>query len=154
MIAVGLPKSTQQKWIERLPQPMRAWRAHYAGLSSQMNNFEVFIVGTSMCSCDLFNRGSDENVYEKYRKKGWSKGKIERAIANRKKSNLHAGLNPELRRWVADAATDTGDVYLFVHWDSDELEYEQKVSMSPEEMREQTVSIKDEQLIHVQKNSR
>jgi hypothetical protein len=138
---------------------MRAWSAHYETLSSQMRNFEVFIVGTAMCSCDLFNRdseenvyrGSEENVYEKYRKKGWSQAKIERAIANRKKANLHAGLHPELRRWLADAATEAGEAYLFIHWDSDELKYEQQVSMSSEEMREHTVPVKEEQLIHVKR---
>ena len=151
MIAVGLPKSAQQNWIDRLPQPMRAWPAHYPGLSSHMGDFEVFIVGTVMCSCDLFKRGSDEKLYEKYRKKGWSKVKIERAIANRKKADLHAGLHPQLRRWLAEAAMDAGEVYLFIHWDSDELKYEQHVSMSPEEIREQTVPIKEEQLIRVRR---
>lgn len=149
MIAVGLPKPAQQKWIDRLPQPMRAWPAHYEGLSAEMHNFPIFIVGTAMCSCDLFNQGADESVFEKYRKKGWSKDKIERAIANRQKSNRHKGLHPELRRWLADAAADTGEAYLFVHWDSDDLKFEQRVSVSPEQMREQTFHITDEQLIHI-----
>ena len=114
-----------------------------------MSNFPVVIVGTGMCSCDLFNQGSEENVYEKYRKKGWSKGKIERAIENRKKSNRHAGLNPELRRWLADAATNAGEAFIFIHWDSDELDYSQRVFISAHEIREQTLHIKDEQLIHI-----
>lgn len=151
MIAVGLPKAAHQKWLDKLPQPMRAWPAHYTGLSSRMDNFSIFIVGTGMCSCDLFNRGSNENAVEKYRRKGWSKGKIERAIENRKKSNLHAGLHPELRRWLADAAVDAGEAYLFVHWDSDALNYEQQLSVSAEEMREQRFHVKDEQLIHIRR---
>jgi len=151
MIAVGLPKSAQRHWIERLPQPMRAWPAHYEGLAFQMHNFEVFIVGTGMCSCDLFNRRSDENVYEKYRKKDWSKAKIERAVADHRKASLHAGLHPEVRRWLADAATDAGEAYLFIHWDSDTLKYDLQVAMSPEELREQTVPVKEEQLICVKR---
>ena len=130
---------------------MRAWPAYYQGLSSETFNFPVVIVGTSMCSCALFSRGSDESVYEKYRRKGWSKAKIERAMANRKKANLHAGIHPEVRRWLADAATETGEAYLFIHWDSDELKYECQISMSPEELREQTVPVKEEQLIHIKR---
>lgn len=149
MIAVGLPISTQQTWIEKLPPPIRTWPANYQGLSSAMSNFPVVIVGASTCSCDLFNHRSDENISQKYRKKGWSRGKIERAVDNRKKSNRHAGLNPELRRWLADAATDAGELFVFIHWDSDELNYEQRIFVSAEEIREQTLQLKDEHLIQV-----
>ena len=149
MIAVGLPKSAQRKWIDNLPQSMRTWPANYKGLSTAMRAFPVFIVGTSMCSCDLFNKGSDESVLKKYQRKGWSKNKIERAIENRKTSNRHAGLHPELRRWLADAVTDAGEAYLFVHWDSDELQFDHHVLVSAEEMRNQTFRIEDEQIIHI-----
>ena len=149
MIAVGLPKSAQQNCIDKLPKSMRAWPAHYQGLSSEMSDFSVVIVGTSMCSCDLFNQGSTENLFERYRKKGWSKSKIQRAIENQKKSNRHSGLDPELRRWLADAATNAGEAFVFIHWDTNELKYEQRIQMSVDEMREQTIQIKDEQLIHL-----
>src|SRR5262245_19997796 len=96
MIAVGLPPSAHQRWIERLPQPLRAWPAAYQGLAAQMNHFDVSIVGTAMCSCDLFNRSTDAKVREKYLKKGWSSAKIERAMADRKMANVHTGLHPDL----------------------------------------------------------
>ncbi len=152
MIAVGLSKSSQQEWLDKLPRPMRAWPSQYKGLSSHMGDFEVFIVGTSMCSCDLFNRGSNENLYEKYRKKGWSRTKIERAIANRKKEELYVGLHPKFRSWLADAADDTKEAYLLIHWDSDVLNYKYQVSISPEEMREQTFPVEEEKVIRIRRN--
>lgn len=128
---------------------MRAWAANYKELSSEMSNFPTLVIGTSMCSCDLFNQGSDENVQKKHRRKGWSKSKIERAIENRKKSNRHAGLHPELRRWLAEVANDVGEIFLFVHWESDFLNYEQRIEVSADEMAQQTFPIKAECLIHV-----
>lgn len=149
MIVVGLPQAAQQHWIARLPSGMRAGAARYEGLSTRMGGFPTFIVTTGMCSCDLFNRGSDQHTFKKYQKKGWSKTKIERAIANQKKANIHAGLHPDLRHWLADAAIATRHAYLLVHWDSAPLPCGAAIVLTAEELREQTLPIKDEQLIHV-----
>lgn len=149
MIVVGLPKVTQQYWLEKLPPPSHAWPASYAGLSQQMGNFAPFVIGTVMCSCALHNQSSDTSVAERYRKKGWSQSKIERALADRKKADRHAGLHSAWRHWLADAATAAGEAYLYIHWDSDELKYGEAVLVLPQNLREQTFKIKDEQMIHI-----
>ncbi len=146
-INVGLPPSSQLKWIDLLPQKMHAWPSRYEGLSEKMNGFSVVSVGLGMCSCDLFNQGAIEESFKKYEKKGWSESKIARAIENRKKSNIHNNLHPDFRCWLADAVEETKKAYLFVHWDSKDINLEKTALMTVDEFRNQQTYIQDEQLI-------
>ncbi len=137
---------------------MHAWPSHYVAIAEKMNGFSVVIVGYGMCSCGLFSRGAPEHVFKTYDKKGWSKNKIARAIENqaramenRRKSDLHANLHPDFRRWLADASADAKEAYLYIHWAWDELALESEFIMSLEEFRAQETYIKDEQLIHIKR---
>ena len=149
MISVGLPDSAHEKWIRNLPNSMRILPGRYDGLSEQMNHYSPFVVAQGVCSCRLFVSGSYEATIKKYQRKGWSQSRIERVLAEIQNNRVPFGLHIELRNWLADAATDAGDAFLFIHWDSDALDYEQKASLSTEQMRDAKVEIKAEQLIHV-----
>lgn len=149
MISVGLPESAQEKWIRNLPHFMRILPGRYKGLAEQMNLFSPFVVVQGMCSCRLFVSGSYEATLKKYKRKGWSQSRIERTLADIQKNRVAFGLNIELRNWLADAAMDAGEAFLFVHWDSDALNYEQTVSLTIEQMRDAKIEIKAERLIQI-----
>lgn len=149
MISVGLPKSAQEKWIKQLPDSMRILLGRYDGLAQQMNGFAPFVVAQGVCSCRLLVSGSYEATLKKYKRKGWSQSRIERTLADIQKNRVPFGLNVELRNWLADAATDAGEAFLFIHWDSDSLDYKQTVSLTAEQVRDAKIEIKNEQLIHI-----
>lgn len=78
------------------------------------------------CSCSLVrDEGKDdEQLTAKYRKKGWSPAKIERALADRRSARAKRGdVGPELlENWLAELARRYRSVAVFVHWSSTPLD--------------------------------
>lgn len=153
MMVVALPPEAQQRLLVHLPEGMRFWPSRYEELPVRMKHWQPVIVGTGrMCSCDLFKFQADENIdslRSKYAKQGWSQAKIGRALVSRKPSGFEGNLHPELRRWLADAVTEAGEAYLFVHWDSSMIEINPDVTLSISELQNTSYQITDEQLYHI-----
>lgn len=94
------------------------------------------VTGKQPCSCALYLDSNQREPPEaamkrlKYRKRGWSAEKIERAIAEEYsiyKGRFHGSfdrLKPELRRHLCNVVRDAGRVLLIVHWYSESPETE------------------------------
>jgi hypothetical protein len=151
-INVGLPQKAKQRWIEKLPRNLYASAGRYEKLSELRNDFSVVTITNGMCSCDLFNRKSDEDEFKKGKKKGWSENKIARAIENSRKAAIQNNLNPDFRRWLSEVVEDAGEAYLLVHWDADPLDLKSPIVLVVEAFRRAETYIADEQLFHLKAN--
>ena len=99
-------------------------------------DFRTFLLTSGMCSCGLYQRKAKrfENPTEyqrrKYREKGWSEARIERAISQAAKHaetagrNSFVGLHPEAAAIVTDIAERAGRVAVVVHFYNGDLETE------------------------------
>ena len=151
MVVVGIPEEAERKWLPRLPEGLNSWMASYPGLSAHMDGFTPHIIGTSMCSCDLFHPEADPpyQLRKRYRRKGWSESKIDRAMENRRSTEKQNGLREDVRHWLAETVEEGGAAYLWVHWDSEERGIEQTVGISSIELRENTFPIEEEMLYYL-----
>jgi len=72
------------------------------------------------CSCSIYqilmadnSENETQQLQKKYRKKGWSESKIERAIADNQQTKNKDLIN--LREILANIAKQTGSLWLFAH---------------------------------------
>jgi hypothetical protein len=97
-----------------------------------------YVVTTGMCSCDIYhwsNNDPEEEIKrlkEKYRRKGWSKNKIDRAVeeATAARSTKSSGLRADIREAISSVAASFGVVHVFVHFYSGDQTTE-KVTINP-----------------------
>lgn len=94
------------------------------------------VTGKQPCSCALYFDSNQKEPPEaamkrlKYRKRGWSAEKVERAVAEEfsiYKGRFHGRfdrLKPELRRQLCNVVRGGGRVLLVVHWYSEDPEIE------------------------------
>jgi hypothetical protein len=81
----------------------------------------MFEVTKGWCSCSIYQapKASDtEHVREKYRRKGWSAAKIERALASKEHSmnnHLASGDRAAFINTIAAIASECSPIYLFAH---------------------------------------
>jgi hypothetical protein len=105
-------------------------------LSKLPKNYRTFVLTSGMCSCDLYRRRTQrsedptEFLRRKYRKKGWSEARVDRAIdqasthaAARGKTQF-VGLRPDAAEIVANFAHVAGRVVLIVHFYGGDVEQE------------------------------
>jgi hypothetical protein len=90
-----------------------------------------------MCSCGLYHRQTErgknpsEYLRRKYKKKGWSNARIERAISQSTKHRrahgriAFVGLHPDAAAIVADIAHQSGRVAVIAHFYNGDVEQEQ-----------------------------
>lgn len=105
-------------------------------LAQLPSEFQTYVLTSGMCSCGLYNRATkraaDPGEFQrrKYRKKGWSQARIERAITQAAKHAEAAerksfvGLHPEAAAIVTDIAKRAGRVAVIVHFYNGDLETE------------------------------
>lgn len=86
------------------------------------SDYAAFHVTIGGCSCDL--RSSTEDVRAKYRRKGWSPSKVERALKNRERAGERAGAAARFLEAFRALSNDATDVLVFGHWYSREVDDE------------------------------
>jgi hypothetical protein len=136
-ITVGLDKN-YTSFLHRYMQDEYGFlRSNNPSITDRLNTnsvaFHIVSTGKQPCSCGLFylkredSEPSEANRLRlKYRKKGWSAEKIERAISDKfstHKRNFE-GLKPDLRERLCGVVTEAGRVLLVVHWYSGDVDAE------------------------------
>ena len=122
MIVVGLSEKGVDKWLARLPERITVRPSDRTASLIVMGGFQPMFVTTGMCACDLYQPISTTKIdgrRKKYKRKGWSKARSERALSKQKPKGFVGNLDPSLRIWLAEAAQEIGQAYLFVYWISD-----------------------------------
>ena len=94
------------------------------------DDWACFTATSGGCSCDFYRvpfDDSDDSArrVKKYKKKGWSDAKIQRALDGRKESQHEtAGLREDIFELVIGLARESGEVRLALHWYSGDVETE------------------------------
>jgi hypothetical protein len=93
-------------------------------------NERTFNLG-GMCSCHLFSKAHAEpldthKLRSKYKTRGWSESKIERAISGKLSAQRESfkGLRPDLREQLCHIVSELGRLSVVVHFYSDDVESE------------------------------
>lgn len=93
-------------------------------------NDRTFNLG-GMCSCHLFSKSHAEpldthKLRSKYKKRGWSESKIERAISGKRSAQRESfkGLRPDLREQLCHIVSELGRLSVVVHFYSGDVESE------------------------------
>jgi len=106
-ITIGIPESKAGDLEEQARPGMSAWRCENSHIMAHLDaGFQGYVLTIGMCSCDLYRSPTDDEtmedtirrLQEKYRKKGWTEAKVQRAIAD-----ATATWNPEVRGLRRDA---------------------------------------------------
>jgi hypothetical protein len=120
-----------------------------------------FTATTGGCSCDFY-RGNDhapddrEKLEKKYREKGWSDAKIQRALKSQKDAlGRSAGLRDDVLELVTDLTNEFGEIRLSLHWYSGDVETEDFAlidagCISLEDFRRDTTAFREETTIKIQ----
>lgn len=125
-----------------------------------------FVITNGMCSCDLFTKqhlieNSEENLRRKYskskyKKLGWTKAKIERAIADSlsRATKDFSGLRADLRRSLCDLVSETKRATLVIHFYSGNVETEEipikgKKIVTCEDLQNNDESVDEDVLIEI-----
>lgn len=126
-ITVGINKAIAAQALESLPSTMKAISNENPSFAHLQNDLDWYYITTDMCSCELYRPASADrsNVVaskrRKYERKGWSKGKIERALkassqASHRKKGKQIGLDQDLGYWIASTHVYQSEVYFYIHW--------------------------------------
>lgn len=150
-ITVAIPKTLTTEFRTLVS---RGYTADFYDKKSEENpyltreipdDFTQVILTSDGCSCGLyrsrevaesedtpFNQKNPEKLLEKYRKKNWSRAKIERAIAVISASQANAkpmyeefsGFHPKIREIFASFAEKYGSISIFGHFYSGDVNTE------------------------------
>lgn len=136
-IGLGLPPAASHRLLGEFGRgymlPPTSNASVRAGLPA---SFESRLLVSGMCSCDLYRRPgvpppgpSPEGMRDRYRKRGWSEAKIDRAISRSRAStgavrSGFSGLRADVATGILAAARDAGPLALVVHFYSGEVESE------------------------------
>jgi Tat protein secretion system quality control protein TatD with DNase activity len=113
------------------------------------------------CSCNLYRSASSTSedkskLEKKYRKKGWSASKIQRALESHEFSPTpSAGLRDDVVSLVAVLAKTFGEIRLSLHWYSGDVETEEFTlkdggCISLQKFLDDTTELGDETTIKIQ----
>ena len=127
-VSIAVPEAKRATLRSMLPREVRLLRQDNADLRALVHEDDgIFALGTSLCGCDLFNETEPQETTPvdlhrqqvKYLKKGWSKAKIERALAQSASAQLEGpsfvGIRPDVRQALAGVALHTRCLHIFVH---------------------------------------
>ena len=151
-IVVALPSDKAQELLKAMPPQLHVAQGGYTEIEALLGNCEKFTITKGMCSCDLFFRGSvmsasrAKKLRRHMTKRGKCESEIAQAIALWHRPIEHGGLYPDLRRWLAEAAHQTGEAYLFVHWDSNLTRHLETVHVKPNVFADETWLIEEDVL--------
>ena len=147
-ITIAVPDQFTDQVRDHLRSGYGVSKADNRSLSGYLpDDHSMFYVTSGMCSCDLFQEPVDirksidkirsQYAKPKYRKRGWTKAKIERAVQDKIKTMKHGpgGLSLALRHKLSDIVRLTNSLFIVVHWYSGAID-------------EESISIKSESEIH------
>jgi len=120
----------------------------------------TFEVTTGMCSCDFFSKPVDieqevekfrkKHMQPKFRKKGWTPGKIERAIEDikSKPQTGFSGFRPDVRAFLAHWGNTFGILAVYLHFyhgitETESLPVLEKISRSPQQILSENIDCED-----------
>lgn len=120
-----------------------------------------FIAISGGCSCDFYRTPHDttenrSNQLQKYQKRGWSEAKIQRTLESQKVPPTRcAGLRDDIRDLVTNLTNELGEIRLFLHWYSGDVETEDFAlndagRISLEDFRRDTTALREETTIKIQ----
>lgn len=102
--------------------------------------FKSFNVVDGLCSCSLYplllpesKNDEIEQVIKKYKRKGWSKNKIQRALEEMKKKLPREPV--PLREFIAETVKNVDDLWLYAHQYSGLIESEKLESGESRELK-------------------
>jgi hypothetical protein len=154
-ITLEMPNEYVEEWQEKLPGSISIGPNIYPELQSSIADNDLICITHDGCSCDLFRRSKnteEDKLRNKYKKKGWSNAKIDRALANHSDSGQNKdALSLAFESWLCDLAALNVPVRLFVHWDSKELKQDKTTSIiSNADLRERKVRIPEEKWVEIE----
>ena len=136
-ITVAFPKATANSILTSLPKGLNSSAFSNPSVSKRLpKDYESVAIITAMCSCDLYSSPAkpDEKEKEKealrrkYKKKGWSENKIQRALNDHEK-NLKVrrdGFRDDFFSWICDLSEKApNSLFILVHFYGGDLETEE-----------------------------
>jgi hypothetical protein len=143
-LTIGVPEQYSEQASDKLKRGYVVSKSRNSSLNEYVpDDHSLFYVTTGMCSCDLFQVPKDgvkeiEKIRKKYqkpkyKKRGWSKVKIERAVKDQIKAMKHGsnGLSPALRHELVDIVGLTKSLSIIVHWYSGSVD-DESISLKSE----------------------
>ena len=125
-ITVAFPKAMASSILAELPKGLQPLTVTNQAITKLLpKDYGSLAIITAMCSCDLYSPalpGEKERVKEvlrrKYKKKGWSENKIQRALDDHEKSikvRLE-GFRDDFLNWLTASVSSTqSSFFVFVH---------------------------------------
>jgi hypothetical protein len=151
------------KSVPEVPKAFRR-KIHFAEHTNRSvteripSNWICFTVTSGGCSCGFYrapNEAPDDRskLEMKYRKKGWSEGKIQRALESTNDAAARsAGLRDDVLELVTDLTNTFGEIRLSLNWYSGDIETEDftlndagRISLA--DFRRDTTALRDETTI-------
>jgi hypothetical protein len=157
-VVVGVPTQYVRNCLAKVPRPVRAdHNGNYGGLTVHLPDHELNVLTEGGCSCSLYAPRREERatrperLRKKWRKRGWSEQKIERALSDIKATPVvEPGLRLDVRTWIADSADECGEFAVFVHWASDKIPRSpERIEVSASEVRSAGEVIAEGMLVRV-----
>jgi hypothetical protein len=154
-ITLGINKLMVEEIRKLLPSEINIEHNHNHSIKEKIppDCIAVNLV-TYMCSCDLFSKFDEndkEKLISKYRKKNWSKAKIERTLSSKMQSS---GLKEDVKNFLSNIATNNKEVYFFIHWysgdpDTEILLLEDKIVVSRNDIINHIINLKEDILYKI-----
>lgn len=124
LLQLGIPKDRETIIDSLSTGDIIAYREETCLASHLAQDFIAFSLITNGCSCDLYTgaRGSTRDLEkdrEKYRKKGWSEAKIDRALNQSQCSD--ASFRADAKALVDSLVKQLDKLYVLVHWTDDDV---------------------------------
>ena len=153
-ITISIPDSGIEFAKEKIPRNIHLSPSSNPATQNLIpNNYQHLYVTSGGCSCDLFNEDHNESTKDKieeklrrkYKKKGWSENKIQRAVSQANTdstNNRSVGLSDDLKFYISDLLTKIKDVRLLIHWysgvaDQEKIEIKHGPTISSYQLRTQ-----------------
>ncbi len=140
-LTIGIHRSITPEIKKAFPSDMAVWQCENKNIMAHLPpECHGYAVTTGMCSCDIYHWASNDpeedikKLKEKYRKKGWSKNKIDRAVeeATAARKTKSSGLRADAREAISSVAASFGVVHVFVHFYSgDQTTEEVTINLGP-----------------------
>ena len=151
-ITIGIPETKAEIFKALMPRNLHLSESSNPSLRPHIpQNHVLFIVTSGGCSCDLFAGEKEEDEHEKtikklrrkYKRKGWTESKIERAISQAISAKA-VGLRDDVRYFLSDAFKQTKVMRIIIHWynggvETEDIQISGTQSISDSQFRDQNI---------------
>lgn len=151
-ITVAVPDRAAAHLVDRPPEGLTVMPIANPSVMAQLPRHSAthLVIHGEMCSCGLFREEPSsceqeqtiERLRRKYKAKGWSRSRIDRAISQHVTDTgaTEYGFDTRLLSFIANVAEEVGELWVMVHWydgdiDTEELSLSQGSTLSVEEFR-------------------